>query len=93
MSEMAFLLMLALNRNFPESFGTRIKNLGTVAQKTPLSEEGRDPGSKVIGEEIARKCKAFGMTVFGMDIVRRRIESVDFFYGPEDLPQVTRLTI
>ena len=45
-------------------------------------------GIGVIGEEIARKCKAFGMTVFGMDIVRREIDSVDFFYGPEDLPQV-----
>ncbi len=45
-------------------------------------------GIGVIGEEIARKCKAFGMTVFGVDIVRRKLDSVDSLYGPEDVPQV-----
>ena len=45
-------------------------------------------GVGVIGEEIARKCKAFGMTVLGVDIVRRELDSVDSFYGPEDLLQV-----
>jgi phosphoglycerate dehydrogenase-like enzyme len=28
------------------------------------------------------------MTVYGLDIVDRHIESVDFFYGPEELPRV-----
>ncbi len=45
-------------------------------------------GIGVIGEELARKCKAFGMTVYGIDIVKRDLDCVDFFYGPEDLPRV-----
>jgi D-2-hydroxyacid dehydrogenase (NADP+) len=28
------------------------------------------------------------MTVYGMDIVKRKLDSVDFFYGPEDLVRV-----
>ena len=44
-------------------------------------------GVGVIGEEIARKCKVFGMTVFGIDIVKRKVDAVDYFCGPEDLFQ------
>ena len=72
MSEMAFLQMLALGRNFPqmvrnqdlaiwEPWPAKLlwhKNVGIL-------------GLGVIGEEIARKCKAFGMTVYGIDIVRK----------------------
>jgi phosphoglycerate dehydrogenase-like enzyme len=42
----------------------------------------------VIGEEIAKKSKAFGMSVYGIDIIRREIEAVDYFYGPEDIIKV-----
>jgi D-2-hydroxyacid dehydrogenase (NADP+) len=45
-------------------------------------------GVGVIGEEIARKCKAFGMTVLGIDIVKRKVEAVDHFYGAEELLRV-----
>jgi phosphoglycerate dehydrogenase-like enzyme len=89
MSEMAFLLMLALNRNFPRVVRNQDRK---VWERWPgkllYQKKVGILGVGVIGEEIARKCKAFGMTVFGMDIVRRRIDSVDFFYGPEALPQV-----
>lgn len=89
MSEMAFLLMLALNRNFPQ-----------VVRNQDLQVWGRWPGKLllrktvgvfgvgVIGEEIARKAKVFGMTVYGFDIVKRHLDSVDRFLGPEHLPQV-----
>ena len=88
-SEMAFLLMIGLNRNFPQM----IRNQGRgVWERWPgrllYQKKVGILGVGVIGEEIARKCKAFGMTVFGVDIVRRELDSVDFFYGPEDLPQV-----
>jgi D-2-hydroxyacid dehydrogenase (NADP+) len=89
MSEMAFLQMLALGRNFPqmvrnqdlaiwEPWPAKLlwhKNVGIL-------------GLGVIGEEIARKCKAFGMTVYGIDIVRKENDSVDFFFGPEDIVKV-----
>jgi D-2-hydroxyacid dehydrogenase (NADP+) len=45
-------------------------------------------GLGVIGQEIARKCKAFGMTVYGMDIVRSEDAAIDHFFGPEDIVQV-----
>jgi phosphoglycerate dehydrogenase-like enzyme len=89
MSEMAFLLMLALNRNFPKVI--RNQDLGTWERwpaKLLYQKKVGILGIGVIGEEIARKAKAFGMTVYGIDIVKRKVDSVDFFYGPEDLPLV-----
>jgi D-2-hydroxyacid dehydrogenase (NADP+) len=89
MSEMAFLLMLALNRNFPQITRNQDSRIWERWPAKLLYEKKVGIlGLGVIGEEIARKCKAFGMTVFGIDIVRREYNSVDYFYGPEDLPRV-----
>jgi D-2-hydroxyacid dehydrogenase (NADP+) len=88
-SEMAFLLMLALNRNFPENVRNQDRSLWKRWKSKLLYQKKVGIlGIGVIGEEIARKCKAFGMTTYGMDIVKRDLDSVDFFYGPEDLPRV-----
>ena len=89
MSEMAFLLMLAFNRNFPQITRNQDSRIWERWPAKLLS--GKKVGIfglGVIGEEIARKGKAFGMTVYGIDIVKREFDSVDFFYGPEDLPRV-----
>jgi phosphoglycerate dehydrogenase-like enzyme len=90
-SEMAFLLMLALNRKFPEVIRNQDK---AVWERWPgrllWKKKVAILGVGVIGEEIARKCKAFGMEVFGIDIVKRKVESVDIFCGPEDIIHVTR---
>jgi len=89
MSEMAFLLMLALNRNFPRVVRNQDQKIWERwPGKLLYQKKVGILGVGVIGEEIARKCKAFGMTVFGIDIVKKEIDSVDFFHGPEDLPQV-----
>ena len=89
MSEMAFLLMLALNRNFPQIIRNQDQR---VWERWPgkllYQKKVGILGVGVIGEEIARKCKAFGMTVFGIDIVKRKVDAVDHFYGPEELLQV-----
>ena len=90
-SEMAFLLMLALNRKFAEVVRNQDKAIwerwpGRLLWKKKVAILGVG----VIGEEIARKCKAFGMEVFGIDIVRRKVESIDTFYGPEDIVNVAR---
>jgi D-2-hydroxyacid dehydrogenase (NADP+) len=86
MSEMAFLLMLALNRNFPQVVRNQDKG---VWEKWPgkllFQKKVGILGVGAIGEEIAGKCKAFGMIVYGIDIVKRKLDSVDLFYGPEDL--------
>jgi len=90
-SEMTFLLMLALNRNFSEVVRNQEKGVwerwpGKLLWKKKVGILGVG----VIGEEIARKCKAFGMEVFGIDIVRRKLDCVDAFYGPEDIVKVAR---
>jgi len=91
MSEMAILLMLALNRNFPKVIRNQDQRIwerwpGKLLYKKKVGILGVG----TIGEEITRKCKVFGMTVFGIDIVKREIDSIDFFYGPEELLQVTK---
>ena len=91
MSELAFLLMLALNRNFPENIRNQDQS---VWKRWPgrllYQKKVGILGVGVIGQEIARKCKAFGMTVYGITSVKRKIDSVDYSYGPEGLLQVIR---
>jgi D-2-hydroxyacid dehydrogenase (NADP+) len=89
MSEMAFLLMLALNRNFPRVIRNQDQRIWERWPATLLFQKKVGIlGMGVIGEEIANKCKAFGMTVFGIDIVPRKIDSVDLYYHPGKLPEV-----
>ncbi|UCB50073.1 MAG: D-2-hydroxyacid dehydrogenase [Deltaproteobacteria bacterium] len=88
-SEMAFLLMLALNRDLPQMIRNQDKRVWERwPAKLLFQKKVGILGVGVIGEEIARKCKAFGMVVYGIDIVQRKIEAVDQFYGPEALVQV-----
>jgi D-2-hydroxyacid dehydrogenase (NADP+) len=88
-SEMAFLLMLALSRNFPENVRNQDRRAWIKWKSKLLHEKNIGIlGIGVIGEELARKCKAFGMTVHGVDIVKRDLDCVDFFHRPEDLPRV-----
>ncbi len=89
MSEIAFLLMLAFNRNLP----LNIKNQGKgIWEQWPTKllyqKKVGIIGVGVIGKEIARKCKAFGMTVYGITSTKREIEHVDHSFGPDGLLQV-----
>jgi D-2-hydroxyacid dehydrogenase (NADP+) len=89
MSEMAFLLMLSLNRNFPQM--VRNQDQGVWERwpaKVLYQKKVGILGMGIIGEEIANKSKVFGMSVYGIDIIRRKIEAVDYFYGPEDILKV-----
>ena len=90
-SEQTFLLMLALSRRFPQVIQNQEKRVwerwpGKLLWKKKVGILGLG----VIGEEIARKCKAFGMTVFGIDAIKREIDAVDRFFGPADLLQVLK---
>jgi len=86
MSEIALLFMLALNRNLPQFIRNQDKKVWERwPTKLLYQKKVGILGIGAIGEEIARKCKAFGMTVYGIDIVRRKVDAVDYFYGPEDL--------
>ena len=88
-SEMAILLMLALNRNFLENIKNQERK---VWKRWPgrllWQKKVGILGVGVIGEELARKCKAFGMIVHGIDIVQRELDSVDIFHTPDELLQV-----
>ncbi len=91
MSEMALLLMLSLSRTFQKI----IRNQdNAVWERWPAELLYRKKvgilGLGTIGEEIARKCKAFGMTVSGISRVKKKADGVDYFYGPEDLSRVVR---
>ncbi len=91
MSELAFLLMLALNRNFPENIRNQDQRIWKRWPGRLLYQKKVGIlGVGVIGQEIARKCKAFGMMVYGITSVKREIDSVDYSYGPEGLLQVIR---
>ena len=89
MSEMAFLQMLALGRNFPQM--VRNQDLG-IWESWPAMLLWRKKvgilGLGVVGEELARKCKAFGMSVYGINRTPKVVDSVDHFYGPEDIVKV-----
>jgi D-2-hydroxyacid dehydrogenase (NADP+) len=89
MSEMAILLMLALNRDFPQTLRNQDRRQwerwpGRLLFRKHVGILGMG----TIGEVIADKCKCFGMTVSGIDIVERKIVSVDVFYPPDKLPEV-----
>jgi len=91
MSEMALLLMLALNRNLPQFIRNQDKRVWERwPTKLLYQKKVGILGMGVIGEEIARKCKAFGMTVLGIDIIKKKIDAVDYFFGPEELLRVVR---
>ena len=89
MSEMAVLLMLALNRDFPQVVRNQDRRQWERwPGKLLFQKHVGILGMGVIGEAIADKCKCFGMTVLGIDIVERKIDSVDAFYHPDKLLEV-----
>jgi D-2-hydroxyacid dehydrogenase (NADP+) len=91
MSEMAFLLMLALNRNIPQVVKNQEKaHWENWPSKLIWKKKVGIFGVGVIGEELAGKCKAFSMEVLGIDVVKRQLESIDRWYGPEDIIEVAR---
>lgn len=89
MSELAIMLMIALNRKFPQV----VRNQqARVWQRWPTAllygKKAAILGVGVIGESIARKCKAFDMTVIGLDPVQRKVDAIDRFYGLDRLHDV-----
>ncbi len=91
MSEMAVLLMLALNRNLPRVIRNQDQRIWERwPGKLLYQKKVGILGVGTVGGEIARKCKVFGMTVYGIARTRRERNAVDFFHGPEDLFEVLR---
>lgn len=82
MSEMAIMFMIALNRNLPRFVRNQDRRIWE-RRSSPLLYRKKVLilGMGVIGQSLARKCKAFEMTVIGLDLVRSEVEAVDHFYG------------
>lgn len=88
-SELTLLLMLALSRDFPRV--VKLQEAHTWERwpgKLLWKKKTGILGVGVIGGEIARRCKAFGMTLYGITSVKRELEWVDHSYGPEGLMEV-----
>ena len=91
MSELAILLMLALVRRFPDTVRNQDK---AVWDRWPAELLWQKKvgilGLGAVGEEIARKCKAFGMTVYGVNRSKKQVDAVDRFFGLDGLLTVAR---
>lgn len=91
MSELAMLLMLALTRRFPDTVRNQDK---AVWDRWPAEllwqKKTGILGLGAVGKEIARKCKAFGMTVYGVNRSKKQVDAVDRFFGLDSLLTVAR---
>lgn len=85
MSEMAIMLMIAMNRQLPRFVRNQDRRIWDRWPTRILYQKKVGIlGVGAIGEAIAKKCKAFDMTVLGIDPVPRKIDAVDVFYTLEN---------
>jgi len=91
MSELAMLLMLALTRRFPDTVRNQDKS---VWDRWPAELLWKKKvgifGLGAVGEEIALRCKAFGMTVYGINRSGKGAGAVDRMFGLDGLLTVAR---
>jgi D-2-hydroxyacid dehydrogenase (NADP+) len=89
MSEFAIMFMIAMNRQFPRMVRNQERR---VWERWPTrllyDKKVGILGVGAIGASLARKCKAFEMTVWGVGSVKREVEAVDEFYTRDALPYV-----
>jgi D-2-hydroxyacid dehydrogenase (NADP+) len=89
MSEMAILLMLSLNRRFQQILCNQHRKVwDRWPQKLLGDKKVGILGVGVVGEAVAVKCKAFGMTVYGIDPTKREVEGVDLILRPEEMHSI-----
>lgn len=88
-SELAVLLMIALNRKFPQVVRNQDRRIWQ-GWASPLLKGKKVGivGVGAIGKEIAHKCKTFEMTVLGVDPYPGKIDAVDCFFHSDDLHAV-----
>jgi D-2-hydroxyacid dehydrogenase (NADP+) len=89
MSEMAFMLMLALARDFPRV--VHAQDQAVYRRWTPKLLHGRTVGIVGVGliaETLAPRCKAFGMTVLGISRTARAVGGFDRIQARASLVQV-----
>ena len=86
MSEMAFLHLLNLTRNYPKMLRNQDRGIWERwPQPLLYKKKVGILGVGIIAEELARKCKAFNMTVYGISATKREVEGIDRFFTREQL--------
>lgn len=92
MSEMAFLHMLNLTRGYPRMLRNQDQGVWERWPQSLLFQKTVGIlGIGVIAEELARKCKAFNMTVYGISSTVREVEGIDRFFLREELPEAAAM--
>jgi len=90
-SEAAFMSMLALSRQLPRSVRNQVAHVWDRFPARLLKEKTVGIfGIGVIAEELAPKCKAFGMKVVGISSVKREVAGFDTVYARDDLLEAVR---
>jgi D-2-hydroxyacid dehydrogenase (NADP+) len=91
MSEQAFMIMLSLNRNFPELLENQKNRVWSRKPPQILFKKTVGLlGVGLIAEALALRCKAFDMKVIGISNTNRIVESIDEIRNPENLPEAVR---
>ena len=92
MSEMAFLHMLILSRQYPRMLRNQDKGVWERWPQSLLYQKTVGiVGIGVIAEQLAPKCKAFGMTVYGVSNTQRPVEGIDQIFLPGQILEVAGL--
>src|SRR5262245_48063745 len=90
-SEAAIMAMLALSRDLPRSLRRQAEHKWDRFPARLLRDKTAGIfGIGVIAEELAPKCKAFGMRVIGISSAPRDTAGFDKMYRRDDLEQVAR---
>jgi len=90
-SEAALMSMLALSRDLPRTLRNQAKHTWERFPARLLKDKTVGIfGIGVIAEELAPKCKAFGMTVVGISSARRTLPGFDRMVGRDELEQAVR---
>src|SRR5262245_40377796 len=91
MSELAFLFMLAFARKFPAVLENQRRHVWDRCEQRLLAgKTAVVVGVGQIAEELARRCKVFGMTVVGVSS-RASAEGFDAIYPRARLPEAAKL--
>lgn len=99
-SELVFYFMLSFNRNFPRIYRNQQNRIWERWAPDNSADEVRAGilcnktvcilGLGIIGKELSQKCKAFGMTVYGVARTDKLAHTVDHFSKLDGLPDVLK---
>ena len=92
MSELILLLMLALTRQFPRMLANQARSEWERWPQSLLADKTVAVlGVGAIAEDLAPRCKLFGLTVLGISQSQRPVAGIDRMYGRDQIREVAGL--